>query len=53
VRAELVAPGGDPTGYRICGAVIALRREQAAQIWIQRQLPGQLPGQRPTKGDTP
>ena len=49
VRAELVAPGGDPTGYRICGAVIALRREQAAQIWIQRQ----PPGQEPQKGDTP
>lgn len=34
IRAELKAPGGDPTGYRICGAVIALRHAQAHQIMI-------------------
>lgn len=35
VRAEIRSPGGDPTGYRIRGAVIALRREQADQIQIE------------------
>jgi DtxR family Mn-dependent transcriptional regulator len=36
VRAEIRSPGGDPTGYRIRGAVIALRREQAEQIRVER-----------------
>lgn len=36
VRAEIRSPGGDPTGYRIRGAVIALRRDQAAEIRIER-----------------
>jgi len=36
VRAELRAPGGDPTGYRIRGAVIALRRIQAERIQVRR-----------------
>jgi len=36
VRAELQGPGGDPTGYRIRGAVIALRRQQAERIQIRR-----------------
>lgn len=36
VRAELQGPGGDPTGYRIRGAVIALRRIQAERIQIRR-----------------
>jgi DtxR family Mn-dependent transcriptional regulator len=36
VCAELQGPGGDPTGYRIRGAVIALRRLQAERIQIQR-----------------
>jgi DtxR family transcriptional regulator, Mn-dependent transcriptional regulator len=35
VTAELRSPGGDPTGYRIRGAVIALRRAQADQIQIR------------------
>lgn len=37
VRAELEGPGGDPIGYRIRGAVIALRRVQAERIQIERQ----------------
>ncbi|MDX1383358.1 MAG: iron dependent repressor, metal binding and dimerization domain protein [Thermoanaerobaculia bacterium] len=37
VLAEIRSPGGDPTGYRIRGAVIALRREQADQIQIERE----------------
>ncbi len=36
VCAEIRSPGGDPTGYRIRGAVIALRREQADQIQVDR-----------------
>ncbi len=35
VTAEIRSPGGDPTGYRIRGAVIALRREQADQVQIE------------------
>ena len=36
VTAEIRSPGGDPTGYRIRGAVIALRSEQADQVQIER-----------------
>ncbi|MDH3523089.1 MAG: FeoA domain-containing protein [Acidobacteriota bacterium] len=36
VEAELRSPGGDPTGYAIRGAVIALRREQADQVQVER-----------------
>jgi Fe2+ transport system protein FeoA len=32
VSVELKSPNGDPTAYRVRGAVIALRREQAALI---------------------
>lgn len=38
VEAELTSPGGDPTAYRIRGGVIALRREQADQIHVDREL---------------
>ncbi len=37
VQAEMSSPSGDPTAYRIRGAVIALRREQANLINITRQ----------------
>ncbi|MGE0160229.1 MAG: FeoA domain-containing protein [Gemmatimonadales bacterium] len=33
---ELVSAGGDPVAYRIRGALVALRREQAAWIRIER-----------------
>jgi DtxR family Mn-dependent transcriptional regulator len=36
VSPELRSPGGDPTGYSIRGAVIALRREQADNVQIER-----------------
>jgi len=36
VEAELTSPGGDPTAYRIRGALIALRDEQARLIHISR-----------------
>jgi DtxR family Mn-dependent transcriptional regulator len=36
VAAELRSPSGDPTGYRIRGAVIALRKAQADHIQIER-----------------
>ena len=35
-QAEIRSPAGDPTGYRIRGAVIALRREQAEQVQVER-----------------
>ena len=37
VEAEMQSPGGDPTAYRIRGALIALRREQAELIQIERR----------------
>jgi Fe2+ transport system protein FeoA len=40
VKAEMTSPGGDPTAYRIRGAMIALRREQADQIHVERD-PGE------------
>ena len=39
VAAEIRSPGGDPTGYRIRGAVIALRSKQAEQIRIVDRRP--------------
>jgi len=36
VTAELRSPSGDPTAYRIRGAMIALRREQADLIHVER-----------------
>lgn len=36
VRAEVDSPSGDPTAYRVRGALIALRDEQASFINIQR-----------------
>jgi DtxR family transcriptional regulator, Mn-dependent transcriptional regulator len=37
IAAEMRSPSGDPTAYRIRGAVIALRKEQANHIKINRQ----------------
>jgi Fe2+ transport system protein FeoA len=37
ITAELVSAAGDPVAYRIRGALIALRREQAGWIRIERQ----------------
>lgn len=36
IQAEMNSPSGDPTAYRVRGALIALRKEQAAYINIQR-----------------
>lgn len=36
IQAELTSTGGDPVAYRIRGALIALRKEQADLIQIQR-----------------
>lgn len=35
LQAELKSPLGDPTAYRVRGALIALRREQAQEIEIE------------------
>jgi DtxR family Mn-dependent transcriptional regulator len=42
IEAELVGPGGDPTGYRIRETLIAFRREQAEMIRIRRVRPEAL-----------
>ncbi len=34
IEVELISAGGDPTAYRIRGAVIALRKTQAQEIHI-------------------
>jgi Fe2+ transport system protein FeoA len=34
VEAEMVSPMGDPTAYRVRGAVIALRKEQASLVYV-------------------
>ena len=35
ISAEMRSPAGDPTAYRVRGSLVALRREQAAQIQIK------------------
>jgi Fe2+ transport system protein FeoA len=35
IEVALENPLGDPTAYRVRGAVIALRREQARQIQVE------------------
>ena len=41
ITAELVAAAGDPVAYRVRGALVALRREQAGWIAIERTRPAQ------------
>lgn len=36
ITAEIRSPGNDPTAYRIRGALVALRREQADLIYVTR-----------------
>jgi DtxR family Mn-dependent transcriptional regulator len=36
IKAEMISPSGDPTAYRIRGALIGLRKEQAGLINIRR-----------------
>ena len=36
ITAEMSAPGGEPVAYRVRGALIALRREQARMIKISK-----------------
>lgn len=28
------SPGGDPAAYEVCHAVVAIRRQDAARIWV-------------------
>ncbi len=44
VRAELRNAFGDPRGFRVRGSLVALRREQAAQVWITRNHGGEVGG---------
>lgn len=34
IEAEMTSPGGDPMAFRVRGALIALRREQATSIYV-------------------
>ena len=36
IESEMMSPSGDPTAYRVRGALIALRKEQASQIRIEK-----------------
>jgi DtxR family Mn-dependent transcriptional regulator len=36
IEAEMVSPSGDPTAYRVRGSSIALRKEQASHIHIEK-----------------
>lgn len=36
VECELTAPAGDPSAYRVRGALIALRRGDAGQVYVTR-----------------
>jgi Fe2+ transport system protein FeoA len=31
------SPGGDPTAYRVRGTLVALRRDQARHVLVERQ----------------
>ncbi len=42
IRAELVSPSGDPRAYRVRGALVALRREQAKLITVNPVIEGQM-----------
>ena len=37
IGVDFKSPVGDPTAYRVRGSIIALRKEQASQIYITRQ----------------
>ncbi|MCB0153338.1 MAG: ferrous iron transport protein A [Anaerolineae bacterium] len=43
ITAEMISPSGDPTAYRVRGAVIGLRREQANLIQITRNVEPEPP----------
>jgi DtxR family Mn-dependent transcriptional regulator len=42
IRAEMASPSGNPTAYRVRGALIALREEQARLITVNPIIEGQL-----------
>lgn len=35
VECELIAPAGDPSAYRVRGALIALRSSDASQVFVR------------------
>jgi len=37
VQCLMISPLGDPAAYAICGAVIALRQEDASQVRVERE----------------
>ncbi len=38
VKAEMISPSGDPTAYRVRGALLALRKNQAKHIFVEKAL---------------
>ncbi|MBX3014415.1 MAG: metal-dependent transcriptional regulator [Caldilineaceae bacterium] len=42
IQAEMISPSGDPTAYRVRGALIGLRKEQAAFIQIEAAQPSSM-----------
>lgn len=38
ITAEMRSPLGDPTAYRVRGSLVALRREQAQDIHIEKEI---------------
>ncbi len=51
VRVEMVSPTGDPVAYQVRGATVALRRQQAGQIQVERDLPDTPTGAQPRERD--
>ena len=45
VQPELTNPFGDPRAFRVRGTLIALRKDQAAHVWVR-------PGSRPSQDDS-
>jgi Fe2+ transport system protein FeoA len=37
ISAEMAGAGGDPVAYRVRGALVALRRTQADQIYVRAE----------------
>lgn len=38
IEVEMTSPSGDPTAYKVRGALIALRKEQARMIRVENPL---------------
>ena len=52
VLVEMVSPTGDPVAYQVRGATVALRRRQAGQIQVERELPETVPVSRTARRES-